>query len=175
MTRRNNKGRFAGIPVKVMDSADYKNLSANSKVLLLELAYQYNGKNNGDLACAWTILSKRGFKSEATLHRAKVGLLQLNLITEVRKGVATKGKRLCSLFAVNWHALDEVFYPDGIPKHNLKKTVAPLRSFWHETELSEVEIKNPRIPKQEPKLSDGYQNCSRIKKSVTDGYQNCSR
>lgn len=172
---RKSKGRFAGVPIKVMDSADYTSLGANSKVLLLELAYQYNGKNNGDLTCAWTVLKKRGFKSEPTIHRAKNELLQRNLITLIRKGIAKKGVRLCALYAINWQALDEVFYKDGIPKHNLDKTIAPLRSFWHETELSEAEIKIPRLSKRKPKNSDGYQNESRTLKSNPDGCQKRSR
>jgi hypothetical protein len=140
--RNARTGRYCAIPHNVMNSADYLNLGANAKVLLLELVYQYNGKNNGDLTCAWAVLKKRGFKAETTINRAKKELLQGDLITEVRKGVAQKGKRLCSLYAINWQSLDEVFYPDGVPKHSHKKTAAPLRSFWHETKLSEAKNKD---------------------------------
>ena len=131
-------GGFAGIPRRIMTSADYKNLSGNAVKLLLELASQFRGKNNGDLTCAWSLLSKRGFNSKATLHRCKLELLQRNLIIEVRKGVAAKdGRRVCSLFAITWQPLDEVYYPDGTPKHNKPGTRIPLRNDWCENKQTE--------------------------------------
>ena len=70
----------------------------NPKCCFLELAYQYNKKNNGDLTCAWTVLKKRGFKSEPTIHRAKDELFKHNLITLVREGIAGKRETpLCAL------------------------------------------------------------------------------
>ncbi|MBA6234065.1 MULTISPECIES: hypothetical protein [unclassified Colwellia] len=133
MSRSNNRrssGRFIAIPHNVLNSSDYMTLSAIARSLLIELAYQYNGKNNGDLTLAWKILKSRGFKSESTINRGKKNLLEQRLITEVRKGVAQNGRRLCSLYAINWRSLDESFYPDGTPKHNLPSTRTPLRIDW---------------------------------------------
>lgn len=129
-------GGFAGIPRKIMKSADYRSLSGNAVKLLLELSSQFKGHkaaNNGDLTCAWSLLSNRGFNSKGTLQRSKKELLQRNLITEVRKGIAAKdGRRVCSLFALTWQPLDEQFYPDGTPKHNKPSTNIPLRNDWCE-------------------------------------------
>lgn len=133
-------GGFAGIPRKVMKSADYMSLSGNAVKLLLELASQYKGRkaaNNGDLTCAWTILRQRGFNSKATVQRSKSELLQRHLIKEVRKGVAgIDGRRICSLYAVTWQPLDEQFYPDGTPKHNNAPTDIPLRNDWCENKIT---------------------------------------
>jgi len=133
-------GGFAGIPRKVMKSADYMSLSGNAVKLLLELASQYKGRkaaNNGDLTCAWSILSQRGFNSKATVQRSKSELLQRQLVKEIRKGVAgVDGRRVCSLYAVTWQPLDEQFYPDGTPKHNKAPTDIPLRNDWCENEIT---------------------------------------
>ena len=129
---------FAGVPRTIMDSADYKSLTGNAVKLLLDFAYQYKGdkaKNNGDLSCAYSVLSKRGFNSKSTLQRCKKELLDRDLIRETRKGVSgVGGKRLCSLYAVTWGVLYEQYYPDGIPKHGKAGTNRPLRNTWS-TEL----------------------------------------
>ena len=49
---RKETGRFAQLPHVVLNSADYISLSYKSKALLVDLVYQYNGKNNGDLTAA---------------------------------------------------------------------------------------------------------------------------
>ncbi|WP_448556020.1 hypothetical protein [Thalassotalea montiporae] len=136
MAKRSKSRRFAAIPHSVLVSADYRALSNIAKSLLIELVFQYNGKNNGDLTLAWTVLKQRGFNSESTINRGKVSLIERRIVTEVRKGIAKKGVRLCSLYALNWLSLDEVFYDDGTPKHQLKGTNAPLRSYWDKHNIS---------------------------------------
>jgi len=131
---------FAGVPRKVMKSADYRSLSGNAVKLLLELSNQFKGKqaaNNGDLTCAWSLLNKRGFNSKATIQRSKIELLKRHMITEVRKGIAgVDGRRVCSLYALTWQPLDEQFYPDGSPKHNKAATTIPLRNGWCENTIT---------------------------------------
>lgn len=128
------QGGFAGIPRKVMESSDYKNLSGSAVKLLLELASQYKGRkaaNNGDLTCAWSLLKERGFKSKATLQRCKEELLSKKFIIETRKGIAgVDGRRVCSLYAVSWQPIDEVFYSNGNPKHSLAASATPPRTNW---------------------------------------------
>ncbi len=58
---RAEKGTFNLIPHTVMDNPDFLNLSFKSVKLLLDLAYQYRGKNNGNLTAAFSILRKRGW------------------------------------------------------------------------------------------------------------------
>jgi len=93
-----------GVPHCVLDGAAYLSLNAHARMLLWDLAAQYRGNNNGDLCMAWKLMRKRGWKSEGTLCKAKLELLEACLIVETRKG-ARPNK--CSLFALTWYALDD--------------------------------------------------------------------
>ena len=94
--RKSPSGGFAGIPRIVMRNQDYINLPSTAKVLLVELAYQYRGTNNGDLTTAWGVLNKRGFKSKATLSRATKALREANMIIQTRKGMFLNPGAKCS-------------------------------------------------------------------------------
>ena len=97
-------GGFITLPLSVLNGAAYLGLNAHARMLLLDLAAQYRGDNNGDICMAWKLMQPRGWKSEETLNKAKRDLLEAGLIVETRKG-ARPNK--CSLFALTWHALDE--------------------------------------------------------------------
>lgn len=93
-----------GVPHCVLNGAAYLGLNAHARMLLWDLAAQYRGDNNGDLCAAWKLMHPRGWKSEATLHKAKLDLQEASLIVETRKG-ARPNK--CSLYALTWYALDD--------------------------------------------------------------------
>ena len=130
-TRNKAKGRkdalssFAGIPRIVMESEDYKNLSGNAVKLLNLFAYQYRGKNNGDLCAAWSIAKNHGCKSEPTLSRAKKELLAANLIMETRPGRFLNPGGRCALYALTWQPIDECAGKDLI----IGSTTTPPRKF----------------------------------------------
>ena len=46
-------GRFMAVPHAVLDSVSYLQLPTRAVKLLMDIAYQYNGRNNGDLTVAW--------------------------------------------------------------------------------------------------------------------------
>ena len=69
----------------------------------MDLVVQYRGDNNGDLCAAWKLMKPRGWRSEATLHKAKRELIELGLIVETRKGWRPNK---ASLYAVTWLDLD---------------------------------------------------------------------
>ena len=119
-----NKAKsFAGIPRVVMESPNYTNLGGNAIRLLLELACQYKGNNNGDLCPAWTLMNKRGFRSKSTLNKALKELVQSELITLTRQG--TKIGKVASLYALAWQPIDECRN-----KHlELPPNINPLRNF----------------------------------------------
>ena len=94
---------FLALPYSVLQSKAFVLLPAKSVKLLLDLAAQYRGDNNGDLAAAWKLMRLRGWKSEDTLNRAKKELLASELIFEARKG---RRPNVCSLFALTWFTLD---------------------------------------------------------------------
>jgi hypothetical protein len=136
----NAKGGFAGIPRIVMDSQDYQSLSFKAKALLLELACQYKGANNGNLTVAFTILKRRGWKREATIWTATQELLSVNLIVRTRQGQFLNPGGRCALYALTWQPIDEC------PGKELEteSSILPPRKF----SLERFELtKNPLLKK----------------------------
>ena len=88
---------FAGIPRVVMECPDYINLNSNAIRLLVELAYSYKGRNNGDLCPAWTLMKERGFRSKATLTKAIKELVAAEMIMLTRQGQFIKKRQVCML------------------------------------------------------------------------------
>ena len=102
--KKRDSGPFVALPLSVLNGMEYLGLNSYARMLLVDLAVQYRGNNNGDLSMAFKQMKLRGWKSEDTLSKAKRDLLEAGLIVETRKG-ARPNK--CSLFALTWHALDE--------------------------------------------------------------------
>lgn len=103
-TGRREKGRYAGIPIAVLETEKYVALSPWARVLLLEIQRQYSGFNNGDISVPWSLMAKRGFKSKGTLNSALRELLEAGFIICTRQG----GRHRCSLYGNTWDAIDEV-------------------------------------------------------------------
>lgn len=94
------------IPHCVLDSAAYLDLSGIAVKLLLDLAHQYNLKNNGCLLASFHYMSvKRGWSSADQLTKAKRELLEHDLIVETVKG---HRPNKASWFALTWMALDSI-------------------------------------------------------------------
>ena len=95
---------FLALPYSVLNSPLFLTLTPHAVKLLLDVAAQYRGDNNGDLALAWKLMQPRGWRSEATLHKAKRELLDAGFFYETRKG---RRPNVCSLFALTWPMLDK--------------------------------------------------------------------
>lgn len=125
--RRRQKGRggdhsYLGIPHYIVRSPEFGALEPWSLKLLIELAGNYNGKNNGDLSAAYSVLKARGWRSAGTLNAAIKRLVQGGWITYTRYG----GRNRCALFALTWWPID---YCEGkwlevraetVPRHSWK-------------------------------------------------------
>ncbi len=94
---------FLGIPKYVFRAQEFGELSAWALKLLIELAGQYNGSNNGNLSCSYTQLHRRGWNSSATLDKARKALISAGWIVTARAGSRAR----CSLYAVTWWPIDE--------------------------------------------------------------------
>lgn len=100
---RREKGSFILLPKDLLESVEYASLTAFEAKLLIDLFVQYNGRNNGDFHCAWSLMKKRGWHSQDTLNRALCGLMEKGFATKTRQG----GKHRCSLYAVTWKEIND--------------------------------------------------------------------
>ena len=120
--KHKQKASFAGIPRLVMECPDYINLNGSAVKLLIEMACQFKGGNNGDLCPAWTLMKVRGFCSKTTLSKAIKELLKAEMILLTRQGHFIKNK--ASLYALTWESIDECLSkhldesPTRIPSRN---------------------------------------------------------
>jgi hypothetical protein len=119
MTRNNKRSRsgrdgggFIALPWQVVDSIAYQSLSVHAKALLIEIARQFCGHNNGALLCSRAYMQPRGWKSVDMLTKAKRELIGAELIFETVKG-ARPNK--ASWYALTWQALDKLHgYDSGV-------------------------------------------------------------
>lgn len=95
-------GGFSPLPWSVLDSKVFLGLSHPARSLLLEIARQDVRSSNGRLLLSSKHLSKRGWTSNDTIHRAKAELLNAGLIHETVKG---HRPNKASWYAVTWYRL----------------------------------------------------------------------
>ncbi len=126
---RREKGAFLSVPRGVIDSQEYTALSPKAVKLLFDLYAQYRGNNNGDLAMAWKLMAKRGWKSRDTLNKARKELLDSRFIIISRQG----GRHKTSLFALTFLAVDEC---KG--KLDISDTSTPL-GYWKKDRLTRIQ------------------------------------
>lgn len=100
---RKESGGFIAFPHRVLTCANFRSLSPKAVKLLVNLASQYRGKNNGDLAMPWELMRSFGWRSKDTLYKARDELIRYGFILLSRQG----GKNRCSLYAITWWAVDE--------------------------------------------------------------------
>lgn len=97
------KVQFLKLPRPVYNSENFKKLTTKAIKLLIDIAIQYNGYNNGDLHASFELMKKRGWSSSATLNVAKRELEYYGFIELTRQGCLGR----CSLYAVAWESIDE--------------------------------------------------------------------
>lgn len=91
------------IPVSMLRHPNFVRLSPCACKLVLDLARQYSGFNNGYLSAALTILKPMGWRSEATIREAVDECVHYGLIIKTRQG----GRNRCNLYAITWRRVDE--------------------------------------------------------------------
>lgn len=95
-------GRYTAIPHALLDSVTWQGASPRCKALILELARQLDGKNNGHLHAAVGWLRGRGWSSVEGIQKAKAEALERGLIIRTRLGGLNAG---ADLYAVTWLAI----------------------------------------------------------------------
>ena len=112
---RKAKQRFIGIPHQAYLEPAFAQLSHRARSLLIDIAAQYNGHNNGDLHCTWQLMKDKGWRSRTTLYKARDELLQAGFIETTRqaktdyrlRGKLGKLGTGPNLYAVTWAGIDE--------------------------------------------------------------------
>ena len=106
--------RFLALPDCVLDSPAWLALSHPARSLLIDVARQIVGDNNGQLLASMAHLAKRGWTSADTVTRAKKELLAAGFLFETVKG---QRPNKASWFAVTWRRLDRHHgYDAGAPE-----------------------------------------------------------
>lgn len=119
MSKRNYRSgkipfEFVPIPRIVLRSEQYAELPHSAKALLLDLAAQYTGKNNGRLCVAFEALRASGWNSKHALLRAKRALLACSFAIQTRRGHAPK---TAEWIGFTWWQLHYEPSMDVDPKH----------------------------------------------------------
>jgi hypothetical protein len=102
-TGKGSPGSFLQLPHALLRHPNYAALDAFSVKLLIDVAGQYNGTNNGNLACTLVVLDKYGWVSNSTLTRAKNRLVDAGFLQLMRQGGLRMGP---SLYAITWKELN---------------------------------------------------------------------
>jgi hypothetical protein len=100
--RKREAGGFVALPYVVLRSLEFSNLSPFAVKALMDLLSQYRGDNNGDLCAAWTLMSKRGWRSRDSLGKGLKDLTDADFILRTRQG----GRHVATLYAVTFYEVD---------------------------------------------------------------------
>lgn len=112
-TGRRTGASFVQIPHFVLESRQWGEMDAYAMKLLMELARQYKGSNNGDLSATAEMLKDRSatWSSKDTLPKKLRHLEDHGWIVKTRQGGRHVG---CNLYAITWWPIDAC---DGKHQH----------------------------------------------------------
>ena len=102
---KRRRASYVGLSKAMLTHEAFTGLSAIATKLLVGIAAQYNGYNNGDLACSWGLMKNRGWKSPDTLNKARRELIDKGFLVLTRQGM--KYPKRASLYAVTWKPIDD--------------------------------------------------------------------
>jgi hypothetical protein len=105
-----SRERFARIPVSVLESLAVRELNHAALRVLVILASQWCGNNNGTLAITESYARRFGLCGRDTLYRSLRELEAHGLIVRTRQGM--KLKNHFSLWAISW---EDITHRDGRP------------------------------------------------------------
>lgn len=142
-TRAKAKGRQDGwtyfqLPHNLLKCEDFTSLSGSALKVLLHLASQFNGTNNGDLSATLTDVRAKGVRSSSTLVAAIAELQQKNLIVCTRTGRFMRPGGRCALYGLTWLRIHDC--PGKDLEH--APTVTPLRGLSLERAKTPVRFSN---------------------------------
>lgn len=125
-TGRGKSESYAAIPRQVMRSADFRALGPNAVRVLLWLAHNFKGRNNGDLAATLSLAKYWGIGGKDTLSNAIEQLIEAGMIVRTREGRFTNPGGRCALYALTWLPIDDCPGKDL----DVRQTHGALRLAW---------------------------------------------
>lgn len=127
-TGRRTSDTFVRLPHSMIRSPAFFALSGAAMKMLLFLAAQYNGRNNGDLSATKAMVKEAGVCTTSKLGELLAQLEAAGFIVQTRHG----NRKLCNLYALTWYGIDScagkgLEILPGPPRNDWKKThsVAP--------------------------------------------------
>lgn len=99
--------RFIRLPKILVQSEVWRKLTCRARAAYIELAYIYNGHNNGRIYCASRYLGLKLRCSKTTAARALRELCNAKLVEVTEQGVFTRGDRLASQYRLMLYPCDE--------------------------------------------------------------------
>lgn len=108
---RREGGSFAAMPHAIFRGSPERpapaaRLSRGALALLLDIAAQYTGRNNGNLCASHSVLKRTApgrWASAGTLDSSIVELVAEGFLEPTRQG----GRNVASLYALTWQAIDQ--------------------------------------------------------------------
>ena len=128
--RPKHKGRrtgdtFVRLPHPMIQSPGFFALSGAAMKMLLFLAAQYNGRNNGDLSATKSMVEAAGVCAASKSKDLLAQLEEAGFIVQTRHGI----KKQCHLYAITWEGIDRC------AGKNLEIAAGPPRNDWRKTHL----------------------------------------
>ena len=119
-------GFFAGIPNEVIDSPAFADLTGETVRVLLILARQCNGHNNGRLQATYSYCRPRGIGSPHTLQDAIASLIAHGFIYRTRGHGTLDGKNIHATYALTFRPICEKKYRKSLFMDGF------VANAWHE-------------------------------------------
>ena len=124
---------FVALPKEVLRSAEFAAMPASAKALMLDLAVQYTGKNNGRLCVSFEVLKRAGWASKHTVMRARDALLECSFVVRTRKGHPPRTPEWAGFtwWKLDWEESMDIG-PRGWPYLSFLKTLPEVPKQHHE-------------------------------------------
>ena len=118
--RKTTPGRFARLPLTVLDQPAARTLSHATFRILVLLAAQYHGSNNGELGLTRSQAAANGIGSDHTLYRALRTLGERGLIEQTY--AASRVPPRPTMFALTWISVDDTSWSRSTrtPSHSYR-------------------------------------------------------
>lgn len=150
--RRERKERFALIPSEVIHSDNWARASKPCRALIVDVASQYSGYNNGDLTASITVLRPLGWTSPGTIKELLREADYYGLLVLTRQGGLLIG---ASLFALGWKPVNPCIDPKSrVCKLDDPSMVGITPGRWR---IPQPKYRRPRRKKSAttPRVQDG--------------------